>query len=61
MASPYKALSIWLKHLSEYFMHEKLHRSNSLQGFLHGRNLSYARLLSSSFECFRFYFLSRAM
>ena len=61
MAPPYKALSIWLKSFSKYFMYEKLHRSKSLQGFLHVRNLSNARFLSSSIECFRFYYLSRAM
>ena len=33
MASPYKALSIWLKHFSEYFMYEKLLRSKSWQVF----------------------------
>ena len=35
MASPYKALKIWVKRFSEYLAYELLHRPDSWQGFLY--------------------------
>ena len=34
IASPYKALQIWVKRFSEYLAYEPLHRPDSRQGFL---------------------------
>ena len=35
MASPYKALQIWVKRFSKYLAYERLHRPDSWQGFLY--------------------------
>ena len=51
MASPYKALQIWVKRFSEYLAYELLHRPDSWQDFLHIYLLSLSVL-----KGFRFHF-----
>ena len=41
VASPYKALKIWVKRFPEYLAYELLHRTDSWQGFLNIYFLSF--------------------
>ena len=49
MASPYKALQIWVKRFSEYLAYEPLHRPDSWQGFLYVYLLSFPRFCIKRF------------
>ena len=57
MASPYKALEIWLKRFSEYLACELLDRPDSWQGFLYIYLLSFPRFQTFCIKRFPFSFL----
>ena len=52
MASPYKALKIWVKPFSKYLTYEMLHRPDSLRGSLYVYLLSFPRFGAFCFEWF---------
>ena len=56
MASPYKALQIWVKRFSEYLAYELLHRPDSWQGFLYIYLLSLPRFQTFCIKRFPFLF-----
>ena len=56
MASAYKALQIWVKHLSEYLAHEIRQRPDFWLGVLYIDLLSFPRFWTFCIEWFRFYF-----
>ena len=57
MASPYKALQIWVKRFSEYLAYEQWHRPDSWQGFLNIYLLSFPRFMNFCIDRFPFLFL----
>ena len=56
IASPYKALSIWVKRFSEYLAYELRHRPDSWRGFLYIYLLSFPRSGLSVLTGLHFYF-----
>ena len=44
MVSPYKALDIWMKRISEYLKYEIVHRPDSWQGCFYIYCLSFLRV-----------------